>query len=160
MDENENTTTLVAQILSSYFANNTVAPADLRSVIETVKNAFGLASTPLSPVEDDEPVKLEPVVSVKKSITPDALICLCCGGHYKSLKRHIQSDHGLSPEEYRSAFNLKSDYPMVAPNYSAQRSSMAKSAGFGRKPAIPAPAKGAVKKQVGRKPAAKQAAAE
>jgi predicted transcriptional regulator len=159
MSENDNTA-LVAQILSSYFANNTVAPADLQSVIETVKAAFGLSSKQPSPVEDDEPVKLEPIVSVKKSVTPDALICLCCGDRFKSLKRHIQTEHGLSPESYRSEFGLKSDYPMVAPNYSAQRSSMAKNAGFGRKAAIPAPAKGAAKKQVGRKPAAKQAAAE
>lgn len=158
MAENDNTI-LVAQILSSYFANNTVAPADLRSVIETVKASFGLSASPASAVVVNEPVKLEPVISVKKSVTPDALICLCCGDRFKSLKRHIQSDHGLSTEKYRSAFNLKSDYPMVAPNYSAQRSSMAKSAGFGRKPAIPAPVKGAPKK-LGRKPAAKQAAAE
>jgi predicted transcriptional regulator len=159
MPENENSA-LVAQILSSYFSNNTVAPADLQSVIEIVKAAFGLSATLPSAVEADEPAKLEPVVSVKKSITPDALICLCCGERFKSLKRHLHTEHGLSPEEYRSAFNLKSDYPLVAPNYSAQRSSLAKGAGFGRKPAAPAPTKGARKKPVARKPAAKQTAAE
>src|SRR5208282_6784314 len=81
----------------------------------------------------DEPKKIEPAVPVKKSVTPDALLCLCCGKPFKSLKRHLQNEHGLSPNEYRAAFGLKADYPTVAPNYSAQRSSLAKSTGLGRK---------------------------
>jgi predicted transcriptional regulator len=132
MPENDNTP-FVAEILSAYLSNNTVSPADLGGVIETVKTAFGVSgsSTPTSDV--DEPKKLEPAVSVKKSVTPDALICLHCGKSFKSLKRHLQNEHGQSPNEYRAAFGLKADYPTVAPSYSAQRSSLARSTGLGRK---------------------------
>jgi len=132
MAENDNTA-LVAQILSSYLSNNTVAPADLTSVIETVKTAFGVAGGTAAAAAAEEPKKMEPAVSVKKSVNPDALTCLCCGKPFKSLKRHLQSEHNMTPDDYRAAFGLKADYPIVAPNYSAQRSSLAKSAGLGRK---------------------------
>ena len=158
MPENDNTP-FVAEILSAYLANNTVSPADLSGVIETVKTAFGVSGGSNPTPDVDEPKKLEPAVSVKKSITPDALLCLCCGKPFKSLKRHLQSHHGLSTDEYRAAFGLKADYPTVAPNYSAQRSSLAKSTGLGRKAGGRAAAKKAPgKKQVGRKAATKQAA--
>ncbi len=131
MSENDNTA-LVAEILSAYLSNNTVAP--------TV----------------DRPKKMEPAVPVKKSVTPDALFCICCGKPFKSLKRHLQSEHGLSPDEYRAAFGLKADYPTVAPNYSAQRSALALSAGLGRKAGESAASKKvAVKKPGGRKAATK-----
>jgi len=132
MSENDNTP-FVAEILSAYLANNTVSPADLSGVIETVKTAFGVSGGSAMASTDDEPKKLEPAVSVKKSITPDALLCLHCGKPFKSLKRHLQSQHDQSPNEYRAAFGLKADYPVVAPNYSAQRSTLAMSAGLGRK---------------------------
>ncbi|MBB4200578.1 MucR family transcriptional regulator [Rhodoblastus sphagnicola] len=159
MAENENTP-LVAQIISSYLSNNTVAPADLMSVIETVKNAFGVAGGKAVAAEAEEPKKMEPAVSVKKSISPDALTCLCCGKPFKSLKRHLQSEHNLSPNEYRATFGLKADYPIVAPNYSAQRSSLAKSAGLGRKAAEVVKATKGVEKKPVRKKAAVKAAAE
>ena len=114
-------------------SNNTVAPADLTSVIETVKTAFGVASGTAVVAAAKVPKKMEPAVSVKKSISQDALTCLCCGKLFKSLKRHLQSEHNLTPDEYRATFGLKADYPIVAPNYSAQRSSLALSAGLGRK---------------------------
>ncbi|PPQ34807.1 transcriptional regulator, MucR family [Rhodoblastus acidophilus] len=145
MAENDNMA-LVAQILSSYLANNTVVPADLTSVIETVKTAFGLATETATPAAIEEPKRIEPAVPVKKSINPDALTCLCCGKPFKALKRHLDAEHNLSPDEYRATFGLKADYPIVAPNYSAQRSSLAKSAGLGRKAGEPA------KKAVGKKP--------
>lgn len=132
MADNENTP-LVAQILSSYLSNNTVAPTDLMSVIQTVKTAFGVVGGSAVESAVEEPKKWEPAVSVKKSISPEALTCLCCGKQFKSLKRHLQSEHEMSPEEYRVAFGLKADYPAVAPNYSAQRSSLALSLGLGRK---------------------------
>jgi predicted transcriptional regulator len=158
MSENDNTP-LVAQILSSYLSNNTVAPADLSSVIETVKTAFGFSGGSAMAPTVDEPKKMEPAVPVKKSVTPDALICLHCGKSFKSLKRHLQNEHGLSPDEYRAAFGLKADYPTVAPNYSAQRSSLAKGAGFGRKAGVSAASKKvAVKKPGGRKVSPKTAA--
>jgi predicted transcriptional regulator len=149
-------TSLVAQILSSYLSNNTVAPADLVSVIETVKTSFGISASQGNVAASDEPKKLEPAVPVKKSISQDALTCLCCGRKFKSLKRHLQSEHNLSPDEYRAAFGLKADYPIVAPNYSAQRSSLALSAGLGRK----AGEKAQPKKSTAKKPATKNAASK
>jgi len=155
MSDNDNTA-LVAQILSSYLSNNTVAPTDLMSVIETVKTAFGVAGGALVGAAVEEPKKLEPAVSVKKSISADALTCLCCGKSFKSLKRHLQSEHNMTPDEYRAAFGLKSDYPIVAPNYSAQRSSLAKSTGLGRKAGESV--KAVEKKPARKKPAVKAAA--
>ena len=158
MTDNDNTS-LVAEILSAYLSNNTVALADLGSVIETVKSAFGVSAGPaLAPAVED-PKKMEPAVPVKKSVTPDVLICLCCGRSFKSLKRHLQTEHALSPDEYRAAFGLKADYPIVAPNYSAARSSLAKSLGLGRKGGKAALAKkGAVKKPAMKKTPKKTAA--
>jgi predicted transcriptional regulator len=124
---------LVAQILSSYLSNNTVSPADLSSVISTVKRAFdgGADRSPVA-ATSAEAKRWEPAVPVKKSITPDAITCLCCGEKFKSLKRHLNAEHKMTPDEYRAAFNLKADYPVVAPNYTAQRSALAKSLGLGR----------------------------
>jgi len=158
MSENDNTA-LVAQILSSYLSNNTVSPADLMSVIETVKTSFGVAGGSAVAAAAEEPKKLEPAVSIKKSISQEALTCLCCGKSFKSLKRHLQSEHNMSPDEYRAAFGLKADYPIVAPNYSAQRSSLAKSTGLGRKAGETVAAK-AVDKKPARKKTPVKAAAE
>ena len=125
---------LLAQILSSYLSNNTVAPADLPSVIETVKKAFGGSGEAVPTTSSDSVTKTwQPAVPVKKSVTPDAVICLCCGERFKTLRRHLQTTHQLNPREYRAAFELKSDYPLVAPNYAARRSDLAKSLGLGRK---------------------------
>jgi len=124
---------LVAQILSSYLSNNTVAPAELASVIESVKKAFaGTAETQSIPGSQSQSKSWEPAVPVKKSITPEAVTCLICGGKFKSLKRHLQATHQLTPREYRNAFKLKSDYPLVAPAYAARRSDLAKALGLGR----------------------------
>jgi predicted transcriptional regulator len=153
MSENDNTP-FVAEILSAYLANNTVSPADLSGVIETVKTAFGVSGGSTPALDVDEPKKMEPAVPIKKSITPDALLCLGCGKPFKSLKRHLQSQHGLTTDEYREAFGLKADYPTVAPNYSAQRSTLALSAGLGRKAAESAAAKKATVKKPGPKKAA------
>ena len=126
--------TLVAQILSSYLSNNTVAAADLPLVIQSVKRAFGGSTEEMfAEPSSAGPKSLQPAVSVKKSVTPDAIVCLVCGSKFKSLKRHIQSAHQLTPADYRTSFGLKSDYPIVAPNYAAQRSDLAKSLGLGRK---------------------------
>ena len=125
---------LVAQILSSYLSNNTVAPADLPSVIESVKRAFtGAAETTSKPASASDLKSREPAVPIKRSITPEAVTCLVCGEKFKSLKRHLQATHQLAPREYRDAFKLKSDYPLVAPAYAARRSDLAKSLGLGRK---------------------------
>ncbi len=146
---------LVAQILSSYLSNNTVAPADLPSVIESVKRAFsGSTEMTSTPVSEEGAKVWEPAVPIKKSISPEAITCLVCGEKFKSLKRHLQAAHQLSPREYRDAFKLKSDYPIVAPAYAAQRSDLAKSLGLGRKVGIKAAAKKASTKRAARKAAA------
>ncbi len=143
---------LVAQILSSYLSNNTVAPADLPSVIESVKRAFsGSTEMTSTPVSEEGAKVWEPAVPIKKSISPEAITCLVCGEKFKSLKRHLQAAHQLSPREYRDAFKLKSDYPIVAPAYAAQRSNLAKSLGLGRKVGIKAAAKKASTKRAARK---------
>ena len=126
---------LIAQILSSYLSNNTVAANELSSVIDSVKRAFSGGADSIPPIAvEAEPQKWQPAVSVKKSISSEELICLCCGEKFKSLKRHLQTAHQLTPEGYRAAFDLKSDYPLVAPAYAARRSDLAKAAGLGRKP--------------------------
>jgi predicted transcriptional regulator len=136
----------VAQILSSYLSNNTVAPTDLPGVIESVKRAFGgHAGEPASSSSGEAHKTWEPAVPVKKSVTPDAVTCLCCGETFKSLKRHLETAHQLDPAAYRAAFNLKPDHPLVAPNYAARRSELAKSLGLGRKPKVEEPAKGRAK---------------
>ena len=107
---------LVAQILSSYLSNNTVAAADLPSVIDSVKRAFGGNGETVPTTPSDSVTKAwQPAVPVKKSVTPEAVICLCCGQKFKTLGRHLQTTHQLSPREYRATFGLKSHYPIVAP---------------------------------------------
>lgn len=133
---------LVAQILSSYLSNNTVAPNELSAVIDSVKRAFnGGGGTLASPPVEAEAQKWTPAVPIKKSISDEELTCLCCGEKFKSLKRHLQTAHQLTPEGYKAAFDLKSDYPIVAPAYAARRSDLAKSLGLGRKPGAQVAAK-------------------
>ncbi len=151
----------VAQILSSYLSNNTVAPADLPSVIDSVKKAFaGGTETTSSSVAEGDSKNWEPAVPVKKSVTPEAITCLVCGTKFKSLKRHLQTAHQLTPSEYREGFKLKSDYPIVAPAYAAQRSTLAKSLGLGRKVTVKAPVKKTGSKRPRKTAEAKAAAAE
>src|SRR5277367_1855787 len=99
---------LVAQILPSYLSNNTVAPADLPSVIETVKKAFGGSGEAVSTTPSDSVTKTwQPAVPVKKSVTPEAVICLCCGQKFKSLRRHLQSAHQLTPARISRRFQTE-----------------------------------------------------
>ncbi|TPL96889.1 MucR family transcriptional regulator [Mesorhizobium sp. B2-3-11] len=127
---------IAADIVAAYVANNPVPVAELPKLIGDIHAALRGIGTPAA-----EPVvKLEPAVSIRKSVTPDYIICLEDGKKFKSLKRHLSTHYNLSPEEYRVKWGLPSDYPMVAPNYAAARSAMAKAAGLGRKPAEPAPA--------------------
>ena len=119
---------LTAEIVSAYVSNNAVQRTDLAGVVEGVAAALaGLGKAP-------EPEPLKPPVSIRKSVTPDFLISLEDGKRYKSLKRHL-GVRGLTPDEYRAKWSLPADYPMVAPNYAAARSALAKSSGLGRKPA-------------------------
>jgi predicted transcriptional regulator len=130
---------LTADIVSAYVSHNNVSPSQLPELISSVSAALDAQrSGPAEP--ESEPQK--PAVSIRKSVTPDAITCLECGKQFKSLRRHIRTEHGLEPIEYREKWGLKADYPMVAPNYAEQRSALAKSLGLGRKKAETAPAKG------------------
>jgi len=129
------TVALTAQIVAAFLSNNAMAIADLPSVIQSVHRALSNVSSPApAPVAE----KLVPAVPVKKSVTPDYIICLEDGKKLKMMKRHLLSSYNLTPDEYRAKWGLPPDYPMTAPNYAAQRSAFAKSAGLGRK-APPAP---------------------
>ena len=122
---------LTAEIVAAYISNNTVRPEELGPLIGDVHAALKRAlSGPSEPVPEPQ----EPAVSIRKSVSPDYIVCLEDGKKFKSLKRHLQNAHGMSPAEYRAKWDLKKDYPMVAPNYSEARSSLARTMGLGRKP--------------------------
>lgn len=120
---------LAADIVASYVANNTIAATELPDLIHQVHTA--LHQTVTKSVEPEEE-PLVPAVPIKKSITPDHIICLEDGKKFKSLKRHIRTHYNLTPDEYRQKWGLDADYPMVAPNYAAARSELAKSMGLGQ----------------------------
>ncbi|KPF62970.1 MucR family transcriptional regulator [Bosea sp. AAP35] len=121
-----------ADIVSAYVSNNSVTPLELPGIIASVFAALTLLGSepPAAPV-----APLVPAVPIRKSVTPDAIICLEDGKSFKSLKRHLRSAYDLSPEQYRTKWGLPSDYPMVAPAYAEARSALAKSMGLGRKAA-------------------------
>ena len=120
---------LAADIVSAYVSNNSVSAGDLPGLISSVHNA--LLNVTSGKIEvPDEPLK--PVIPIKKSITPDYIVCLEDGKKFKSLKRHLRTQYNLSPEDYREKWGLPADYPMVAPNYAAARSQLAKQMGLGQ----------------------------
>jgi len=139
VEDNTELLTLTADIAAAYVSNNTVQASDVPSVIQTIYRA--LAGVGAAQAPTPEPQK--PAVPIKKSITPDYLISLEDGKKYKSLKRHLRTQYNMSPDDYRAKWSLPKDYPMVAPNYAASRSALAKSMGLGRggaaKGAKPAP---------------------
>ena len=120
---------LTADIVSAYVSKNAVPVASLPELIESVNSSLSKIS---GPTESQTPAQL-PAVNPKRSVFPDYIICLEDGKKFKSLKRHLSVHYGLTPAEYRDKWGLKADYPMVAPNYSEQRSALAKSTGLGRK---------------------------
>jgi predicted transcriptional regulator len=120
---------LAADIVSAYVSNNTVSASDLAGLIGEVHSALVRVSNGTSDVPTEAP---RPAVSVKKSITPDYIICLEDGKKFKSLKRHLRTQYNMSPEEYREKWGLPADYPMVAPNYAQARSQLAKQMGLGQ----------------------------
>lgn len=119
---------LTAEIIAAYVSHNPTAKEDLPAIIAGVHEALAKAAQQVGPTEREE---LRPAVALKKSVTPDYIICLEDGKKFKSLKRHLRTHYNLSPEEYREKWNLPHDYPMVAPNYAAARSSLAKQMGLG-----------------------------
>ncbi len=120
---------LAADIVSAYVSNNTVPVADLPALIGDVHRA--LSNTQMG-LNQPEPEPLKPAVNPKKSVFPDYIVCLEDGKKFKSLKRHLRTHYDLSPEEYREKWGLAPDYPMVAPNYAAARSALAKKMGLGQ----------------------------
>ena len=123
---------LSADIVSAFVSHNSLNPNDLPKLIAEVHSALRGLQTNEAPVVTEE---LKPAVPVKKSVAADYIICLEDGKKFKSLKRHLRTHYNLSPEEYREKWGLPADYPMVAPNYSATRSKLAKDNGLGRKAA-------------------------
>lgn len=134
---------LTVDIVSAFVGNNSLAAGELPNLIASVHTALTQLSQ--APVEAEE-APPTPAVSVRRSIQPDFLICLEDGKRFKSLKRHLRTRYNLSPDEYRARWNLPSDYPMVAPNYAATRSELARTMGLGQQrrkwPAKPAPVDG------------------
>ncbi len=129
MDDKSEIIEMTADIVSAYVGNNSVATADLPNLIQSIHRALsGVAAG----VEAVEAAPKEPAVPLKRSITPDYLICLEDGRKFKSLKRHLRTKYNMSPEEYRAKWGLAKDYPMVAPNYAKARSELAKQMGLGQ----------------------------
>ncbi|MDB5600213.1 MAG: MucR family transcriptional regulator [Xanthobacteraceae bacterium] len=120
---------LTANIVSAYVSNNSVPSTEIPALIDRIHSALSRVST--GQVEaTSEPLK--PAIAVKKSITPDHIVCLEDGKKFKSLKRHLRTQYNMTPEAYREKWGLPPDYPMVAPNYAAARSQLAKQMGLGQ----------------------------
>ncbi|MEL6287909.1 MAG: MucR family transcriptional regulator [Pseudomonadota bacterium] len=128
--ERSNVVELTADVVAAFVSNNTVTVSDLPSLIADVHEALSTAAAKDVGASGPEPI---PAVSRKKSITPDYLICLEDGKKFKQLKRHLRTQYNMTPEEYREKWGLAPDYPMVAPNYAAARSELAKQMGLGQR---------------------------
>ena len=139
-DLNEDVLGLTSQIVSAHVSHNTVAPDALPSLIQEVYRT--LVNIGKQPAQAEKPT---PAIPVKQSVRQDRIICLEDGKSFSMLKRHLMTDHKLTPQQYREKWDLPRDYPMVAPNYAQTRSALAKKIGLGRKGGRPA------KRAVGRR---------
>lgn len=131
-NRNEMLMELTAEVVAAYVSNNSVPASELPTLIAEIHGALGrmgTAAVAVVPVAE----KQKPAVNPKKSVHDDYIICLEDGKRFKSLKRHIMAHYGLSPEQYREKWDLDASYPMVAPNYAAARSVLARQIGLGRK---------------------------
>ena len=135
-DKNDDTTSrsddllkLASEIVAAYVSNNPVPVADLPGMIKSVHSTLGGLS---GATHGEAMTSQKPAVPIKKSVTPEYIVCLEDGKKLKMLKRYLRSNYSLTPEEYRAKWGLPADYPMVAPNYAAQRSEFAKKIGLGR----------------------------
>ena len=127
--EQDDVLQMAVDIVSAYVANNTVPATQVPDVINTVYKSL----TTLNRSGNVTAETAKPAISVRRSVTPEFIVCLEDGRRFKMLKRHLRAAYDMSPEEYRVKWGLPADYPMVAPNYSAQRSTFAKKIGLGRK---------------------------
>ena len=124
---------LTSQIVAAYVSRNVIQPSDLPALISTIHQSLKTLGLPQEAAE--APADQKPAVPVKKSVTPDYIICLEDGKKLKMLKRHLSSSYGMTPAEYRAKWSLPDDYPMVAPNYAKSRSDLALKLGLGRRAA-------------------------
>ena len=121
---------MAVDVVAAYVSNNQISSGQISEVINSVYNSLvGLDGTPVEAAAELQ----KPAISIRKSVTPDYIICLEDGKKLKMLKRHLRTTYNLTPEEYRTKWGLPPDYPMVAPNYARQRSQFAKNIGLGRK---------------------------
>ena len=132
MQDNSRLAKMTADMVSAYLSNNHIAPQDVPELIKTVHRSMsglcnGAGETSASQAS------AKPAVPVKRSVTSEYIVCLEDGMKFKSLKRHLRSSYGMSPDEYRSKWGLPHDYPMVAPNYASARSQLAKKMGLGQR---------------------------
>jgi predicted transcriptional regulator len=127
---------LTTKIVSAYAGNAKISPAELMETISSVSRALAQIGTTNIEPEKHEPV---PAVPIKKSVTPDYIICLEDGKKLRMLKRHLMSTYGMTPDDYRTKWSLPRDYPMVAPNYARTRSELAKKTGLGKSSRKPVP---------------------
>lgn len=124
---NERLLTLTTQIVAAYVGNNTVSASDLPAFMSSVYQSLGKLTSGVATPES----RPDPAVPVRRSVTPEYIICLEDGKKLKMLKRHLKTAYGMTPEQYRERWSLPTDYPMVAPNYARQRSKLAKQIGLG-----------------------------
>ncbi len=129
-ENNEAIVDLVAHIVSAFVAHNSMPATELPALIASTHAALTTLGKASAPAVEEKPV---PAVSIKKSITPDFITCLEDGLKFRSLKRHLNTKYGMTPDQYREKWGLDASYPMVAPNYAAARSHLAKKMGLGRK---------------------------
>lgn len=121
---------LTADVVAAYVSNNVVPAGEMPGLISEIHSALGRIGTEEAAVPAEKP---KPAVNPKRSVHDDYIVCLEDGKKFKSLKRHIMTHYGLTPEQYREKWGLDASYPMVAPNYAAARSALAKKMGLGRK---------------------------
>lgn len=130
MEQRDEVVAAAAEIVSAYVAKNSISPADLPRLIQEAVDALATKAPP-GPDAPLEPQK--PAVPIKKSVAPDHIVCLEDGKHFTSLKRHLRTDHNLSPVAYRAKWGLPKDHPMVAPSFSERRSALAREHRFGER---------------------------
>ncbi|MFP5515032.1 MAG: MucR family transcriptional regulator [Alphaproteobacteria bacterium] len=129
-DLHGNLTEITAKVVAAFVGNNRVSASEVPTIINAVFKGFRDVGKPLESSEQPQ----IPAISIRKSVTPDYIVCLEDGKKLKMLKRHLRTVYAMSPEAYRAKWNLSPDYPMVAPNYASARSEMALKLGLGRKP--------------------------
>ena len=129
MEDTETLVTLTADIVAAHVGNNNVAVSDIPLIIRSVHDALSGLGTRSEPAPEPQ----KPAVSVRASVKPDYIVCLEDGKKLKTSRRHLMTDHGMTPDDYRAKWNLPKDYPMVAPDYAEKRRELAKQIGLGTK---------------------------